>query len=69
MNITTIKTQIIQWINSLEDEAIIDEIFALKSGKISVREFDFDSAWSKSVPVDEAREKSEKYIKALPWKK
>jgi hypothetical protein len=67
MNIVSRKLELIQWINSLSDESVLDQVFAIKSGKTVVR--DFDKEWDKSLPINEAREKSHDYIKSLPWKK
>lgn len=67
MNIVSRKLELIQWINSLSDESVLDQVFAIKSGKTLVR--DFDKEWDKSLSINEAREKSHDYIKSLPWKK
>jgi hypothetical protein len=65
MNLTTQKSELIKWINSIEDVTILKKIEVIKSET----SFDFEKEWARSISVDEARKKSTEFIKSLPWKK
>lgn len=65
MNLTTQKSELIKWINSIEDVTILKELERIKSETT----FDFEKEWSKGVSLDEARKKTKDFIKSLPWKK
>jgi hypothetical protein len=65
MDIAIQKAELIEWIGSLTDEAIIKDIMAVKTKK----EFDFEKEWAKSVSIENALERSKHFISALPWKK
>jgi hypothetical protein len=65
MNLTTQKSELINWINSIEDVTILKKIEVIKSET----SFDFEKEWARSISVDEARKKSTEFIKSLPWKK
>lgn len=65
MNLTTQKSELIKWINSIEDVTILKELERIKSETT----FDFEKEWSRSISGDELREKTKKHLKSLPWKK
>jgi hypothetical protein len=65
MNLTAQKSELIKWINSIEDVTILKKIEVIKSET----SFDFEKEWARSISVDEARKKSTEFIKSLPWKK
>lgn len=59
------KNEIIQWVNSLTDETLINQILALKANK----KFDFEKEWERGISGDELRKKSDEFIKSLSWEK
>ena len=65
MNIATQKDNLIKWIQTVEDVAILKKIESIKSEET----FDFEKEWARSISIDEARKKSKEFIKTLPWKK
>ncbi|WP_396183772.1 hypothetical protein [Flavobacterium sp.] len=65
MNLTTQKSELIKWINSIEDVAILKKLEVLKSETT----FDFEKEWARGISVEDARKKSKEFIKTLPWKK
>jgi hypothetical protein len=65
MNLTTQKSELIKWINSIEDVAILEKLEVLKSETT----FDFEKEWARGISVEDARKKSKEFIKTLPWKK
>lgn len=67
MNIAVEKKEIIKWINSLKNPAVIEQIKRIKNRESD--SFDFDKEWDKGVSINEAREKTADFIKSLPWKK
>lgn len=64
MDIVHQKAELKEWIDTITDENILEEILALKSQK----QFDFEKEWERSIPVSEARIKSKTIIASLPWK-
>jgi hypothetical protein len=65
MNLTTQKSELIKWINSIEDVAILEKLEVIKSET----SFDFEKEWARGISVEDARKKSKEFIKTLPWKK
>ena len=65
MNIATQKDNLIRWIQTLEDTTILKKIESIKSEDT----FDFEKEWERSISLEEARKKSQEFIKTLPWKK
>ena len=65
MNLTAQKSELIKWINSIEDVTILKKIEVIKSET----SFDFEKEWAKSITGDELRERTKKHLKSLPWKK
>lgn len=65
MNLTTEKNEIIQWVNSLENPAIIEKIQQLKKRE----SFDFEKEWARSISGEELKARTKEYLKTLPWKK
>jgi hypothetical protein len=64
MEIATQKKEIIDWILSIEDQAILNEIESLKPRK----DFDFDEEFEKGLTVEEFRKRTTEFLKSLPWK-
>jgi len=65
MNLTTQKSKLIKWINSIKDVTILKEIERIKSETT----FDFEKEWERSISGDELTEKTKKHLKSLPLKK
>ncbi len=65
MNLTAQKSELIKWINSIEDVTILKKIEVIKSEA----SFDFEKEWTRSISGDELRERTKKHLKSLPWKK
>lgn len=65
MNLSAEKTEIIKWIQSLENPALIEEINKIRKRKT----FDFEKEWERGISVEELRARTRDFIKALPWKK
>ena len=64
MDIVHQKEELKDWIDTITDENILEEILGIKSQK----QFDFEKEWARSIPVSEARIKSKTIIASLPWK-
>lgn len=65
MNVLTRKNELIKWISSIEDIAILNEIEKIKQYKT----FDFDKEFERGISGDELKKKTTQFIKNLPWKK
>ena len=65
MSILTRKNELIEWISSVEDALLLDEIEKFKNYKT----FDFDSEFKKGISSQELKVATTQYIKSLPWKK
>lgn len=65
MNLASEKSEIIKWVNSLENPAVIAEINRIRNRK----SFDFEKEWERGISVSEARKKTSDFIKTLNWKK
>jgi len=65
MEALTQKKELIDWIASIEDEAILNEIAKIKRETT----FDFNEEWKKGIAAEEFRKRTTEYIKSLPWKK
>lgn len=73
MEIATQKKEIIDWILSLEDQTVLNEIESLKRQV----NFDFDEdpsdselaeEFKKGISGEELKKRTTEYIKSLPWK-
>ncbi|NGM60498.1 hypothetical protein G5B30_01090 [Sphingobacterium sp. SGG-5] len=67
MDIAVEKKEIIQWINSLDNPFIIEQIKRIR--KNESEPFDFEREWKQGLSIDDARKKTADFIKSLPWKK
>ena len=65
MDLATQKKDLIKWIHSIEDAAILKKLESIKLEET----FDFDKEWERSISGDELRERTKKHLKSLPWKK
>ena len=62
MDIVHQKEELKDWIDTITDENILEEILAIKSQK----QFDFDKEWARGIKISEARIKSKTIIASLP---
>jgi hypothetical protein len=65
MDLATQKKDLIKWIYTIEDAAILKKLESIKLEET----FDFDKEWERGVSIEDARIKSKEFIKSLPWKK
>ena len=65
MDLATQKKDLIKWIHSIEDFAVLKKLESIKSEET----FDFDKEWERSISGDELRERTKKHLNSLPWKK
>lgn len=65
MSLASEKSEIIKWIHTVENPAIIDELKKV----ISKNSFDFEKEWKEGITISEARKKTSDFIKSLNWKK
>lgn len=65
MEILAQKKEIIDWILSIEDQTVLNEIEMLRKQSI----FDFDEEFKKGISGEELKKRTTEFIKKLPWKK
>lgn len=65
MNISTHKKQIIQWINSIEDPSVLEQLERFKNEK----PFDFEKEIKEAISGVELKKRTTKFLKSLDWKK
>ncbi len=61
MDLATQKKDLIKWIHSIEYAAILKKLETIKLEET----FDFEKEWKRGVSLEEARNKSKKFIKSL----
>lgn len=64
MEIATQKKEIIDWILSIEDQAVLNEIEVIKKQS----SFNFDEEFKKGISGEELKKRTTAFIKSLPWK-
>ncbi len=65
MEIATQKKEIIDWILSLQDQTVLNEIEILKKQT----SFNFDEEFKKGISGEELKIRTTEFLKTLPWKK
>lgn len=65
MEILAQKKEIIDWILSIEDQTVLNEIETLKKQT----SFNFDEELKKGISGEELKKRTTEYLKILPWKK
>lgn len=65
MTVTTQKKQLINWLETIEDQSILNEIEKIKHQK----KFNFEDEFSKAITANELKERTTKFLNSLPWKK
>lgn len=66
MEVVEQKKEIIDWILSLENKEIVNDIYKFKNQQTT---FDFDREFAIAITSDELKEQTTEYLKSLPWKK
>ncbi|PKP18740.1 MAG: hypothetical protein CVU07_01300 [Bacteroidetes bacterium HGW-Bacteroidetes-23] len=66
MSVTTKKTELIKWISSIEDKAIIEQIDDFRKQQNS---FDFKKEIENAITGEELKKRTTEFIKSLEWKK
>ncbi|WP_194766246.1 hypothetical protein [Tamlana sp. I1] len=65
MSTSVKKKLIIDWISSIDDKEIIEQIFEYRKLKTK----SFNENMKHAITADEVREETDFYIKSLDWKK
>ena len=65
MDIVHQKAELKEWIDTITDENILEEILAIKSQK----QFDFEKEWDRSISGDELRKSTKTHINSLHCQK
>ena len=65
MEIATQKKEIIDWILSIENQAVLNEIENFKKQTC----FNFDEEFKKGISGEELKKRTTEFLKTLPWKK
>lgn len=60
------KKEIIDWILSLENKEVLNDVYELKKQKTS---FNFEAEFAKGITSDELKAKTTEFLRSLPWKK
>ncbi|MGB1315390.1 MAG: hypothetical protein ACPG4Y_05180 [Chitinophagales bacterium] len=66
MGILEQKKEIIDWILSLENKEILNDIYKFKTQTAT---FNFEEEFEKGITSDELKEKTTEFLKSLPWKR
>jgi hypothetical protein len=61
MDIVHQKAELKDWIDTITDESILEEILAIKSQS----QFDFEKEWARSISGDELRLRTKNHINNL----
>ena len=67
MDITVEKKEIIRWVNSLDNPAVIEQLKRIK--KRETEPFDFEKEWKNGITSNELRKSTKEFLASLPWKK
>lgn len=65
MELVAKKKALIQWISSLDDPIVINQIFQFKT----INEQDFDEEIENAISSQQLKEETSAYIKSLNWEK
>lgn len=66
MNVGTTKKELINWISSIDDKTIINQIDNFRKQHKS---FDFESELKTAITSEELKKRTTDFIKSLEWKK
>lgn len=59
------KLEIIKWVSSMEDNAVIDQLYGFRNQK----PFDFKKELKNAITGEELKRRTTKFLKSLEWKK
>lgn len=65
MTVSTQKKNLMDWLLTIEDQSILNEIEKIKQQK----KFNFEEEFEKAITGNELKERTTRYLKSLPWKK
>lgn len=65
MGLATTKQEIIQWINSIEDPEIIEQINHFRKQK----PFEFDEELKSAISGEELKKRTTRFLSSLKWEK
>jgi len=65
MSLASEKSEIIKWIHTLENPAVIDELKKIRNKN----SFDFEKEWERGISGEELKKRTKEFLKTLPWKK
>lgn len=66
MSVATKKIELIKWLSSVEDKAIINQLDNFRKQQNS---FDFKKELENSITADELKKRTTTFLKSLEWKK
>jgi len=66
MSVVTKKTELIKWLSSIEDKAIIDQLDNFRKKHNS---FNFKKEIENAITAEELKNRTTAFIKSLEWKK
>lgn len=66
MSVATKKIELIKWLSSVEDKAIINQLDNFRKQQNS---FDFKKELESSITADELKKRTTTFLKSLEWKK
>lgn len=65
MTVATQKKQLINWLLTIEDQSILNEIEKIKQQK----KFNFEEEFEKGITANELKARTTQFLNSLPWKK
>lgn len=65
MNVTAQKKKLIQWIDSIDDPKILEQLDCFRLEK----PFDFEKEIQNAITADELKKRTTEFLKKLDWKK
>lgn len=66
MSVATKKSELINWISSIEDKNLIDQIDNFRK---THKSFDFKKEIKSAISSEELKQKTTEFIRCLEWKK
>jgi len=65
MTLVIKKKAIIDWVSSIEDKDVIDQLLEYQK----VKSMNFKAAIENAITINEVKEQTDTYIKSLDWQK
>jgi hypothetical protein len=66
MEVLTQKKELVDWILTLENKEVLNDIYEYKIQQATP--FNFDEEFAKGLTSDELKAKTTEFLKSLPWK-